>query len=40
MQYAFTMQFLKKSNVVDYIHIYDVYKSPYKTPIYNYFVTT
>jgi len=34
------MKLLKKSNVVYYIHIYDAYKSPYKTPIYNYIVTT
>ncbi len=35
LQYAYTMQLFKKSNVICYIRIYDAYKSPYKTPIYN-----
>jgi hypothetical protein len=31
------MQLLKKSNAVDYICMYDVYKLLYKRPIFNLF---
>ena len=34
-----TMQLFKKSNMVDYICMYDVYKLPYKRPIFNSFAT-
>jgi hypothetical protein len=34
------MQFLKKSNMVNYICMYDVYKLPYKRPIFKSLVIT
>jgi hypothetical protein len=37
--HAITMQLLKKSNMVDYICMYDVYKLLYKRPIFNSLVT-
>jgi len=35
--HAITMQLFKKSNMVHYIYMYDVYKLPYRIPIFNSF---
>jgi hypothetical protein len=35
LPHATIMQLLKELNMVDYICIYDVYKLPYKKPIFN-----
>ncbi len=40
LPHATIMQFLKKSNMVDYICMYDVYKLPYGRCIFNSFTTT
>jgi len=37
--HAITMQLLKKSNMVNYIFMYDVYKMSYTKPIFNSLVT-
>jgi hypothetical protein len=33
------MQFLKKSNIIDYVFMYNVYKLLFNTPIFNSLVT-
>jgi hypothetical protein len=39
LPHATTIQFLKKSNMVDYICMYDVYRLSYRRPIFNSLVT-
>jgi len=35
LPHATTMQLFKKSNMVDYICMHDMYKLPYRKPIFN-----